>query len=533
MNEEPENEMESYFGEPDDGPDEQDISTLPSLDDMDAKKADASVEPSDYTQHLLLSYLISAPELWIKCAPIIDAKYFDPQYRPVIANVIAHLKQYGDMPDPEMIHSETGVLLDTKEDAGKESRQTYVCDKVEEFCRTTAFQDFLLDSAEVTATDRSRSTLSGLMKKAASIEQMSLTRNLGIEVHTGTVEILTKAEKDDNITTGFSLMDRAFSGGLTRPSFNIVSCASGDGKSIYLQNQLVNYIEQGMNVIFYTLELEPAIVIKRFAAMMTNTHIDHVYTHLDTIGHTMYTRGKTDGALWVKKFPMVGTTMADISAHYLELTMHSTNMNKGIPLKYGAVAIDYIDVMDSVEKIDKSNIHIKDKMVSHEMNDWAHKNELILWSASQQTKGAQDEKDPRQSGVGGGVDKVHTCDNLLIGKRSDEDIEDERWWAHVGKARSSGATKTKIPFYWNSQTMRMSDGDPDIFEQANPKLFGRKRVTDNTPDLIKNDPLAQEQGIDVEEKTVETGQKAMAVSAFAQMRGMTHQQQELKDDASE
>ena len=528
MNEELENGMESYFGEQpdgDDGPDEQDISKLPSLDDMDASKA-AAVEPSDYSQHLLLSYLISAPELWVKCAPILDAKYFDPQYRPVIANIIEHLKQYGDMPNPEMIHSDTGVLLDTKEDADKDSRQEYVCDKVEEFCRTTAFQDFLVNSAEITATDRSRATLSRLMQDAANIERMSLTRNLGIEVHTGTVEVLTKAEKDDNITTGFALMDRAFSGGLTRPSFNIVSCASGDGKSIYMQNQLVNYIEQGMNVIFYTLELEPAIVIKRFAAMMTNTHIDHVYTHLDTIGHTMYTRGKTDGALWVKKFPMVGTTMADIKAHYLELTMHSK-------LKYGAVAIDYIDVMDSVEKIDKSNIHIKDKLVSHEMNDWAHANNLLLWSASQQTKGAQDEKDPRQSGVGGGVDKVHTSDNLIIGKRTDEDIEDERWWAHVAKARSSGATKTKIPLHWNSHTMRMTDGDPDIFEEANPKLFGRKRVADNRSDRIKNDPLAKEQGIDVEEKPVETGKGKMAVSAFANLRNMTHQQQELRDDTSE
>jgi len=526
MNEE--NEMESYFGEPDDsdGPDEQDMSKLPSLDDMDAKKADA-VEPSDYSQHLLLSYLISAPELWVKCSPIIDASYFDPQYRPVIAKIEEHLKNYnGKMPNPDMLHSETGVMLTHRDDADDEDRQEWVCDQVEEFCRTTAFQDFLVNSAEITSTDRSRATLSRLMKDAANIERMSLVRNLGIEVHTGTVEILTKAEKDDNITTGFTLMDRAFSGGLTRPSFNIISCSSGDGKSIYMQNQLVNYIEQGMNVIFYTLELEPAIVIKRFAAMMTNTHIDQVYAHLDTIGYAMHTRGKTDGALWVKKFPMVGTTMADIKAHYMELTMHTE-------LVYGAVAIDYIDVMDSVEKIDKSNIHIKDKLVSHEMNDWAHSNKLMLWSASQQTKGAQDEKDPRQSGVGGGVDKVHTCDNLIIGKRSDDDIEDERWWAHVGKARSSGATKTKIPFYWNSQTMRMSDGDPDKFEDANPKLFGRKRVTDDRPDRIKNDPLAQEQGIDVEEKTVETGREAMAVSAFAKMRNMTHQQQELKDDAPE
>ena len=531
MSDDLEEEMEEdHFdndGEPD-GPEEEEAS-LPDLDDMDDMDSAEESEPSDYTQHLLLSYLISAPELWVKCSPIIKSEYFDPQYRPVVTNISEHLKKYKDMPTPEMIHTETGVRLDLKGDAEKESTQTYVCDKVEEFCRTTAFHDFLVQSAEETESDKSRATISGLMQQAAQIEKISLTRNLGIEVHTGTVDILTRSEKDDNLTTGFSHMDTAFGGGLTCPSFNIVSCASGDGKSIFIQNMLVNYIEQGTNSVFYSLELEPAIVLKRFAAMMTETHIDTVYSHLDSIGHAMHTRKKTDGALWVIKFPMVGTSMADIEAHFQELEMHTK-------LKFGAVAVDYIDIMEPKAKIDKSNIHIKDKLVSEEMNDWAHEQKLILWSASQQTKGAQDEKDPRQSGVSGGTPKISTCDNLIIGKRSEDDIEDERWWAHVQKARSSGANKTKIPLHWDSHTMRMRDGDLDKFKDANPKLFGFRRPTEtksNAPDLIKNDPLAKEQGIDMVEKPPETGVSKKVVSTFTRLRAFQHPQQDMQNDEAE
>ena len=531
MSDDLEEEMEEdHFtdGGDQDGPDEEEEARLPNLDDMDDMESEEESEPSDYTQHLLLSYLISAPELWVKCSPIINADYFDPQYRPVVKNIIEHLKKYKDMPTPDMIHTETGVRLEIKDDAEKESTQTYVCDKVEEFCRTTAFHDFLVRSAEETELDKSRATISSLMSEAANIEKISLTRNLGIEVHTGTVETLTRSEKDDNMPTGFSHMDTAFGGGLTCPSFNIVSCASGDGKSIFLQNMLVNYIEQGINSVFYSLELEPAIVIKRFAAMMTETHIDHVYSHLDTIGHSMRTRKKTDGALWVIKFPMVGTSMSDIEAHFQELEMHTK-------LNFGSVAIDYIDIMEPKAKIDKSNIHIKDKLVSEEMNDWAHEQKLLLWSASQQTKGAQDEKDPRQSGVSGGTPKISTCDNLIIGKRSEDDIEDERWWAHVQKARSSGANKTKIPLHWDSHTMRMRDGDLDKFKEANPKLFGFRRPTETkskTPDLIKNDPLAQEQGIDLVEKPAETGVSKQVVQTFKDLRGLTHPQQDMKNDES-
>lgn len=529
MTEEYEEEVEQDYFAGGESPSEEELD-LPSLDDMDANQEEtATTVPSDYTQQLLLSYLISAPELWVKCSPILDAKYFDPQYRPVIKNIIEHLKKYGDMPDVDMIHADTGVLLTVKADADKPSRQESVCDRVEEFCRTTAFHDFLVESAEITDKDGSRATIASLMKRAAEIESMSLTRNIGIEVHDGTVSVLSESEQYDNISTGYSFMDRAFSGGLTIPSFNIVSCASGDGKSIYMQNQLVNYIEQGMNCIFYTLELEPSIVIKRFAAMMTNTHIDHVYSHLDSVGYAMRTRGKTDGSLWVMKFPMVGTSMADISAHYQEMTMNTKQ-------QFGAVAIDYIDIMDSTEHLDKANIHIKDKVVSEEMNDWAHKLKIILWSASQQTKGAQDEAAPRQSGVAGGTPKISTCDNLIIGKRNEDDIEDERWWAHVEKARSSGANKTKIPLHWHPHTMRMTDGNLDTFQEANPKLFGRKHAEANrssTPDKIKNDPIAKELGVEMAEEKLESGAGKQAVEAFKRLRALSHEQQELQNDKAE
>ena len=497
---------------------------LMDIDSMLADKA-ADVEPSDYSQSLLLSYLVSAPELWIKCAPIIQASYFDQEYQPVIKLVQEHLKKYKDMPSPDMIHSDTGVLLNKQEDAHKDSRQEWVCDQIEEFCRTTAFQDFLVNAAETVSTDRSRKTLANLMNQAASVERISLIRNLGVEVHTGSLAVLNDSKDNDSISTGYRHMDRAFGGGLTRPSFNIVSCASGDGKSIYMQNQLVNYIEMGMNCIFYTLELAPPTVIKRFAAMMTNTDIAEVYTHIDSVGHALYQRGKQEGSLWVIKFPMIGTTMADIAAHRLELSMHTG-------LEFQAMAIDYIDIMDPVETVDRSNIHMKDKFVSEEMNNWAHENELILWSASQQTKGAQDEKDPRQSGVSGGTPKINTCDNLIIGKRNEDDTEEERWWAHVAKARSSGAIKTKIPLYWNRKTMRMSDGNAKLFEESNPKLFNKKRseVENNDATTNSNDPIAKELGVNVTVAKPPTGTEKKIINTFARLRSLNHEQQELDND---
>lgn len=477
-------EEEKYlYGDGDDGPEE---SELQSVDDM-IDEAEADIEPSDYTQHMLLSYLVSNPSLWIKCRPIVKKTYFDREYRPVLDMITKHVDQYGDMPNAVMIHAKTGVKLDTMEDAHKESIVQWFCDSIEEFCRIQAFHDFLVDAADQTETDRSRETLASLFKQAEQVVQISLHRDLGLEIHEKARDVLKESEKFDNISTGLTFLDEAFSGGITLPSFNLVSAASGDGKSIFMQNIAMYGAERGENVIFYSLELEPAIILKRFAAMMTDTNINMIYQNLDTVAYTMRSRRKKDGEIWVKKFPMTNTTVADIASHYMELTMQTG-------LHFGLVCVDYIDVMYPINtKVDIGNIHQKDKAVAEELNDWTHKQNIICWSASQQTKGAQDEKDARQSGVAGGTPKINTCDNLIIGKRSEEDKEDERWWGHIAKARSSGGTKAKVPLHWNKDTQRMSDGDRDLFEEANPFLFGRKRSEvdkeDTTSDRISKDPL--------------------------------------------
>ncbi len=505
----------------DDGP--PDGPELQNVEDM-IEEVQSDVPPSDYNQQMLLSYLISNPAMWVKCAPIIKTDYFDREYKPVIKFIENHLKKYQDMPNGTQVHASTGILLDHMEDAKKESNETWLCDSVEEFCRTQAYKDHIIKASEIIEQDKSRNALAALQKEAADIERISLHRNLGYEVHKDAAKILSESEKFDNITTGSIFLDRALSGGLNRPSFNMISCASGDGKSIFLKNMAVNAAEQGENCIFYSLELAEPTIMKRFGAMMTGTAMDNIYGSLDTVAYSLKVRDKTDGNIWIVKFPMGGTTIADIASHFLELTLEMQTKHNP-DFNFGFVAIDYLDLMYPVEAIERSNLHLKDKYVSEEVNEWTHKNKLITWSASQQTKGAQDEAVARQSGVSGGTGKVWTCDNLLIGKRSEEDKEDERWWAHIEKNRDGAGTKRKVPFRWDSETQRMTDGDMDKFQEANPTMFGRKRAKqqDNTTsERVTKDALVREQGgVDIPStKDKESGRSEKATDTLNRLRQM-------------
>ena len=102
--------------------------------------------------------------------------------------------------------------------------------------------------------------------------------------------------------------------------------------------------------------------------------------------------------------------------------------------------------------------------------------------------------------------KVYACDNLLIGKRTDDDAMMQRIWAHCKKARSSGGINAAIPIFWDRKTQRMSDwrgpngndkgGDDSEFRRANPRMFGVAPARNR----VEGDPVAAEMGVTLPEK---------------------------------
>ena len=464
---------------------------------MTVESEEEDFEPSNYDQFMLIEYITSNPELWVMSAPIIKPEYFDPENRPVIKFVQKYWNDYSALPSKQIIRGATGVKLTTPEDAMASHVVDHLAGEIETFCRSEALHSKLNEAADALAQHNHRlptEVINSIYKDMEEITRISLSRDLGFEVHESASKILTKAKDNVGISTGLKLLDKALDGGVTRPSFNIVSGASGDGKSIWLQNMAANYSEMGYNVLFYTLELEPEIIEQRFAAIIGGVDIRTVFGDIGLASRKLKMAGKGKGRIFVKKFPMTGTTMADIAAHYNDISLKED-------MKFGVVCIDYIDVMYPIENVDKGNIHLKDKYVSLEMNQFFHQHGIIGWSASQQIKGAQDEKGARQSGVSGGTDKVNTSDNLFILKRTDENREEQLLWIHIKKARSSGGINAQIPIHWDDPgTLRQSDGDYALFEEANPFLAGKRtkdaiQSADEEISVLTNDAIFNESAL--------------------------------------
>lgn len=476
-------DLEDY-GELGDPPDDPEFRSIDEIDvaDIYAEHGeydeDTPIDEIDAPQHMLLSYLNTNHKLWIRCSPILEQSYFDKELQPVVELMRSFEKQNQKMPNRLVVNADTGVSLDEPDDADDPYVEEFISTRVEEFCRQRAAEEFLWEASEIIDEDRTRSTMAHLVAEMGKIASITVKQDLGYEVHRDAETLLAIAEKSDALPTGFTFLDNALNGGVTNPSYNLVSAASGQGKSIMLQNLAVNYARQGHNVVFITLELPEFMIEKRMTAMMTETDINDIYRNMPNILNKLRREARRNGKIQVKRMPMNGTTVADIRAYVAELIADTGE-------EWDHIVVDYVDLMKPVEPgIRADNIHLSDQAVSVEMYDWTHEpnHTKTIWSASQQTKGAKEEKDARQSAVSGGVGKVNTADNLLILKRTIEDIHDERVWVFIEKGRGGGQGK-RLPFRWDKKTMRMSNPDEmlELLEEANTpqaKEKPNKKVTD-------------------------------------------------------
>jgi len=89
----------------------------------------------------------------------------------------------------------------------------------------------------------------------------------------------------DGISTGWKTFDDMVPVG--RGNLVYFSALSGMGKSVALQNLAVNYVNQGMNVVYITLELSPELVAKRVDAMMTGVPNASIFRNMEEVEYKL------------------------------------------------------------------------------------------------------------------------------------------------------------------------------------------------------------------------------------------------------
>jgi replicative DNA helicase len=408
-------------------------------------------EINDYSkdvEDLFISFMMSRPDLFVRCKGILKSDYFDDkQNRDTVAFIEGYSVDFSDIPSLQQIKALTKKDIDIME-VEAATHENWFLREFEKFCRHKALRDAILASPELLDEGR-YGEVEATIKAAV---QIALIKDLGTDYYANPKARLEAIrEGKGQVSTGWKAVDEKLYGGFNKGEITIFAGQTGAGKSLFLQNLAVNWATAGLNVVYLSLELSEALSSMRVDAMHLGIETREVMRSIDDVHIKVRAmQQKNKGQLQIKQLKN-GCTANDIRAYIKEYEIFSK-------IKVDCILVDYLDLMMPMStKISAENLFVKDKYVTEELRNLAVELNMVTVSASQLNRGSYEEIEYDPSHIAGGISKINTADNVIGIFTSASMKESGRYQIQFIKTRSSSGVGSKVDLAFNNKSLRISD----------------------------------------------------------------------------
>lgn len=440
--------------------------------------------------------MVTNAELFTRVANIIKADNFDKKLKPVVEFIDEHTKKYNVMPEPSQIKAATGIEIEVVEEL-TEGHYDWFLDEFEAFTKRQELERAILKSADLLEKGE-YDPVEKLIKDAV---QISLQKDMGTDYFADPKGRLMQLKSNNGQnSTGWPSMDQKLYGGFNRGELQIFAGGSGSGKSLFMQNLAVNWVQAGLSGAYITLELSEGLCSMRIDSMMTDTSSREIFKSIDNIEMKVKMLSKKAGKLRVKYMP-AQSTVNDIRAYCKELQIQT-----GMKLDF--LCVDYLDLLMPVSaKVSPSDLFVKDKYVSEELRNLAKELNILFVTASQLNRSAVEEIEFDHSHISGGISKINTADNVFGIFTSRSMRERGQYQLQLMKTRSSSGVGQKIELEFNIETLRITDPNPEGenqgYKQSNPQPSPNDLISKlKTQSTVSNERIDSETGEITTEKRV-------------------------------
>ena len=451
------------------------------------------IEYNKDVQQLFLEMMLNDAESYARVQNIFNPQYFQRELQPVAKFIKNYSNDYKKLPNIEMVKAKTNVELKSAENIDP-AHYNWFLDDFENFCRHKALEAAILTSADMLE----KGEYGAVEEKIKEAVEVGLTKDLGVDYFEDPKGRL-KELKDNHgkISTGWSQMDKKLFGGFNKGELNLFAGGSGAGKSLFLQNMSVNWVEQGLNVVYITLELSELLCAMRIDCMISDTPAREVFKNLDNVELKVKAKAKESGKLIIK-YLSSGSTALSIRTYIKEFELKHK-------VKCDAVLVDYLDLMMPVSRrVSPSDLFVKDKYVSEELRNLAVDTDILLVTASQLNRDAVEEIEFDHSHIAGGLSKIQTSDNVIGIFTSRAMRERGRYQVQFMKTRSSSGVGQKVDLDFNIDTLRISDmdesDDVSFSKQRTNMYAGMKRSSIVSPSATTQSEATGSPGLTPESK---------------------------------
>ena len=412
-------------------------------------------EYSPELQKLFLEMMLEDAQSYVRVQNIYNPENFDRSLREVAKFIKTHTDDHKAMPTHEQVRAVTSIDLKRVPDL-TEDHYSWFMAEFEGFTRRNELERAILKSADLLEKG-DYDPVEKLIKDAV---QISLTKDMGTDYFLDPrARLLAIKSNNGQVSTGWPTLDKRLFGGMNRGELNIFAGGSGSGKSLFMQNIAINWVTQGLNGVFLTLELSEGLCAMRMDSMVANCSTKEVFKDLDTVEMKVKMVGKKSGALRIKYMP------AQSNVNQIRSYLKELQVQTGLRIDF--IMVDYLDlVMPVSAKVSPNDLFVKDKYVSEELRNLSKELNILMITASQLNRGAVEEIEFDHSHIAGGLSKINTADNVFGIFTSRAMRERGRYQLQLMKTRSSSGVGMKVDLEFDLETLRITDPGEEAQESG-------------------------------------------------------------------
>ncbi len=351
---------------------------------------------NDRIEYTILSNLFYKEEYARKVLPFLKEEYFVNRIEQIMFNsVFNFITKYNNVPTKDAILIEISSRKDIND-----TEHTQIKDYINTIQNTEQDEQWLLDTTEKWCKDRAvhNAVLSGIKildnkDKTRTPEAipgiLSDALAVSFDNHIGH-DYIDDAEnryewyhtKEKRFQFDLDYMNRITKGGIPAKTLNIALAGTGVGKSLFMCHCASNFLTQGYNVLYITLEMAEERIAERIDANLLDVSMDDLHVMPKDLYDNKLKKisDKTYGKLIIKEYPTASAHSGHFKALINELALKKS-------FKPDIVFIDYLNICAS-SRFKGGNIgsYFYIKAIAEELRGLAVEFNVPIFSATQTTR---------------------------------------------------------------------------------------------------------------------------------------------------
>jgi len=389
----------------------------------------------------LFHYLIADKEFAASVLDILQPEFFsNDHYRTLITLLIAHFEKYHTMPSFEnlgvTVSSEISdeVELEYLQDVLKKitvetdtTDKDFIEDKTIEFCKQQAMVNAIQDCVPLIKREDYESIF-GIIQNAMNAGS---ARDDGHDYFDQA--LLRRMGERFPISTGLDLLDKYLSGGLGAGEVGIILAGTGVGKSMMLVFLAAEALLQGLNVLYYTLELSDHMVALRLDTKLTGINLTELLTdsegaYRERVNTKLKKIRKKTGKeprVIIKEYPTRTASITTIRTHLMKLR------HKGfVP---DIILVDYADILKPLTPYKEKRYELESNV--EQLRALSGEMKIPVWTASQTNRDGLDTSIVSLKTISESLAKAMVADVIISVGRDINLVEREEACYYLAKNR--------------------------------------------------------------------------------------------------